>query len=210
MASWSGTNLQDTAGRREADLGWVGAHWVVGAAFLALGFLALAPFIGVLVGAPLLLIFLHLPIYMIHQVEEHGGDRFRRFVNGLFGGQNVLTTGDVLVINLPLVWGVNLAALYAAFIGGPGYGLVAPYAMLLNGLAHVVVAARTRTYNPGLITSVLLFLPLGIATIVVVAHTRTGSIPFHIIGFVLAAIIHLGIMLRLLYRVETLKAAAAG
>ena len=31
----------------------------------------------------LLLIYLHTPIYMLHQVEEHTGDRFREFVNQL-------------------------------------------------------------------------------------------------------------------------------
>jgi len=29
-----------------------------------------------------LLVYLQLPIYLLHQIEEHYDDRFRRFVNG--------------------------------------------------------------------------------------------------------------------------------
>jgi hypothetical protein len=116
---------------------------------MAAGFIALAPLLERTLPAALLLLFLHTPGYMIHQVEEHRGDRLRTFVNGrLFGGLNVLTVGDVLVVNLPLVWGLNLGALYAGYYWGAGYGLVAPYAMLVNAVIHFVTGARLRAY-PG-------------------------------------------------------------
>lgn len=152
-----------------ASDGWLASHWVTGAGFMAAGLLAVGPLLGRLMPLGLFLIFLHTPAYMIHQVEEHTDDRFRRFTNDrVFAGRDVLRPVDILVINLPLVWGVNLAALYAAFAWGAGYGLVAPYTMLVNALAHLGATAQFKTYNPGLVTAVILFLPLGIAAIWVI------------------------------------------
>ena len=52
-------------------------QWPYAALFTA-GFLAvLAPFVFRVAGVPLGLIYLQLPVYMLHQYEEHAGDRFR-------------------------------------------------------------------------------------------------------------------------------------
>jgi hypothetical protein len=50
-------------------------------------------------------IFVLLPIYMLHQYEEHDGDRFRLYVNRTVGnGTDVLTPAAVFVINIGAVW----------------------------------------------------------------------------------------------------------
>ena len=158
---------------------------------MAAGFIAVAPVLVPLLPLGFLLIFLHTPGYMIHQVEEHQGDRFRRFVNDrLFGGSDVLRTVDVLVINLPLVWGLNLAALYAALAAGMGYGLVAPYAMLVNAIAHFGAFARFKTYNPGLWTSALIFVPLSASTIGVIGALPQVTLVHHLVGIGLAVLLH--------------------
>ena len=54
---------------------------VAGAVFMAAALLALVPLLAADWPLALLLIFLHSPGYMIHQVEEHTGDRFRSFVD---------------------------------------------------------------------------------------------------------------------------------
>jgi hypothetical protein len=43
----------------------------------------------------------------------------------------------------------------------PGFGLIAIYGLLVNAVVHIVAAIVKRSYNPGVATSVLLFLPLG-------------------------------------------------
>ena len=40
---------------------------------------------------------------------------------------------------------------------------------VVNALAHVGASARLRVYNPGLVTSILIFLPLGLLTIATIA-----------------------------------------
>jgi Protein of unknown function with HXXEE motif len=170
---------------------WLADYWVVCAGFMAASLLAVAPAASMTL--PIFLIFLHGPAYMIHQIEEHAGDRFRRFTNdNVFGGREALTTAMVLVINLPFVWGVNLLALYAACLWGPAWGLTAAYLVLVNALAHLGASVRLRKYNPGLVTSILLFLPLGIVTIRTIGWSE-GWLP-HVFGAVLAILLHLAIV----------------
>ena len=120
-------------------------------------------------------------------MEEHQGDRFRTFINQrLFDGNQALTSGDVLWINVGAVWGVNLIALYLAHYWGPNYGLVAPYLMLVNALAHIGTVARTGGYNPGLATGFLIFVPLSLMTLWVVPATFLQ----HACGLGISVILH--------------------
>lgn len=169
--------------------GWLQAHWVAGAIFMAGLLLLLAPFF--VADRALLLVYLASPLYMLHQLEEHWGDRFRTYVNGtVFGGAEVLTVADVLWINLPGVWGLNILSLYAAAAFGPGWGLSAAYLILVNGIAHVGMAAHFRGYNPGLVTGAVCFIPFGIASIMLIPATLTQQM----VGLLVSLLIHGGII----------------
>nr|WP_272210591.1 hypothetical protein [Marinicella sp. W31]MDC2876490.1 hypothetical protein [Marinicella sp. W31] len=85
---------------------WLAKRWVSSALFMAFGFMALAPAIALAFFGLAVLLYLHLPAYMFHQVEEHAGDRFRRFANEqMFNGRKVLRPVEVTMVNLPVVWG---------------------------------------------------------------------------------------------------------
>ena len=71
-------------------------HWVYGGFLSGLLLLAILPVMAWGWDPALALIFFQLPVYMIHQFEEHHGDRFREYVNRLFGG-------EVLFISLGIV-----------------------------------------------------------------------------------------------------------
>lgn len=185
---------------------WLEAHWVAGALFMALALLLLLP-TGAGGSGAILLIFLATPIYMLHQIEEHTGDRFRKFVNRtVFGGVEALTVSDVLWINLPGVWGMNLLALYAAHFIDVGWGLAAGYLMLVNGIAHVGMAARFKCYNPGLVTGVVLFIPLGLATAFLVPATTTQQV----VGLLISIAIHAAIIVRVKSNVAAAHHAGTG
>lgn len=182
---------------------WLADRWVAGAGFMAAALIATAPVLPL--PLPVFLIFLHSPFYMVHQVEEHTDDRFRRFVNeNVFAGRDALGVAAVLVINLPLVWGVNLLALYAAVAWGPAWGLVAPYVMLVNALAHVATSARLRKYNPGLVTGTILFLPLSLFTIWTIGWT--GGVFPQLAGAASAILLHAGIIAAVTTRNRSLAA----
>lgn len=179
---------------------WLTGRWVAAAGFMAAALLAVCPLLYATYALPLVLVFLHSPGYMIHQIEEHSEDRFRTFVNKrIFGGRDALSVTAVLVINLPVVWGLNLAALYAAYFWGAGWGLVAPYAMLLNGITHIGASVRFRSYNPGLVSSLLLFLPLSLWTIFLIGPV---GVAYHVAGLGLAIVLHVTIIATVLSRLR--------
>jgi hypothetical protein len=187
---------------------WLASCWVAGAGFMAAALIAVAPLLASAASLPLVLIFLCSPAYMVHQVEEHTHDRFRRFFNErLFDGRDALTIADVLVVNLPLVWGLNLAALYAAFAWGGGYGLVAPYALIVNAVVHVAAALRFRVYNPGLATAVALFVPLGVAAVIVIGREPGVGIAYHLAALAIAVLLHVAIVAWVLFRLPRASSA---
>lgn len=71
-----------------------------------------------------------------------------------------LSPFDVFVINVPGVWGLVGMSLALAATVGVGFGLVAVYLVILNGLIHAVQAVISRGYKPGLGTAII-FLPPG-------------------------------------------------
>ena len=86
-------------------------QWPYAALFTA-GFLAvLARSCFAMPGCPLGLVYLQMPIYMLHQYEEHADDRFRLWVNNMLGHGDVLTPIATFWINSLLVWVLDLVAL---------------------------------------------------------------------------------------------------
>ncbi len=127
------------------------------------------------------LFFALLVIYFLHQIEEHlwpGG--FRQFTDA-----HVFHSGDdnwpvnidgVALVNTAYVWlPIALAAIFPhtlRWLGLAWIGLT-----LINAIIHIVTTVRLRTYNPGLITSIVLLLPFTIFALVLgVEHgTLTGA-----------------------------------
>jgi len=103
-------------------------------------------------------------VYIVHQADEHLGDRFRADVNRMAGCEALSRTA-AFWINLLGVWVFEAAATTLAVSVSPAWGLLAAYLGCFNGLTHLLVAAVRRRANPGLITSVLLLLPVGLAAL---------------------------------------------
>ena len=165
-------------------------HWVYGGALAGALILLLTPVLARGWSPALTASFLSLPIYMLHQYEEHDADRFRRFVNAHIGaGRDVLTPLTVFVVNVPVVWGLAGLSFAAATID-IGYGLLGLYLVVVNAVVHILPALRTRTYNPGLITAVVLFVPLGLYGIGAIDAAGGGTLLRHAEGLVVALAIH--------------------
>lgn len=138
-------------------------QWPYAAAFAACFLLALVPIVWSEAGVAAMLIYVQLPVYMVHQLEEHRGDRFRIYVNErLAAGRTALGRGATFAINLIGVWVLILASILLAYYVEPGLGLIGVYLTGVNAVVHLAVAAARREYNPGLVTAVALFVPLTI------------------------------------------------
>jgi len=169
--------------------------WVYGGALAGLLLLALLPALTTGWSLALVAVLLQLPVYMLHQYEEHDNDRFRQFFNHtVFGGREVLSRGAVFVINVPGVWGVIAAAFCLARFVNIGFGLIAVYLTLVNAVVHVVSALALKRYNPGLATAVLVFLPVGGFGLRQIDQAGGGGPAMQALGLGAAVGIHVAIL----------------
>ncbi len=187
---------------------WIAADWQKALPYLSV--LGIVVWIVLFRSDPLserALWFGLLVIYMLHQIEEHlwpGG--FRQFTNAhvFKSGQDnwPVDIGGVALINIGYVWlPVGLAALYPAalrWVGLLWIGLT-----LINGLTHIVSTIRLRIYNPGLITSIVLFLPFTI--FVLALEAERGALSGTEIGLILIGGVVLHIPVAALFVVPFLR-----
>ncbi|MEM9948960.1 MAG: HXXEE domain-containing protein [Cyanobacteria bacterium P01_D01_bin.36] len=135
-----------------------------------------------------LIAVLLLVAYIIHQFEEHWIDLFGHQY-AFYGDVNQLlltvlgapsesirplTPEAIFVINTSLVWLVGAIAIWRS----PKH-IFATLAMagitLVNGMSHMVMGIAQQSYNPGLLTAVVLFLPLAIAFYRNMLTTKSAS-----------------------------------
>lgn len=155
--------------RPTAARGWPAACWrwlVEDWNWPAAGLVAAALIVGLLpvvfaVGSSALgLVAAQLPLYLVHQGEEHIGDRFRRHINAQAGG-DALSRPATFWINSLGVWGVDLVAIGLAAWLDLVWGFLAVYLTLINAAVHLLAGIVRRESNPGLFTAIVLFLPFG-------------------------------------------------
>lgn len=122
---------------------------------------------------PRWLCWLPLPIYMLHQVEEHGVDlfghcyAFQAALCATLGSPDTsrcpATPEFIAAVNLGTVWIAGLASGLAGpkrlFACTGMVGLIA-----VNAILHVVASIRSGHYDPGLLSSLVLFLPVALWT----------------------------------------------
>jgi Protein of unknown function with HXXEE motif len=152
-----------------------------------------------------------LVIYMLHQTEEHlwpGG--FRQFTNAhVFKSGNdnwPVDIDGVALINIGYVWlPVALAVIYPDALRWVALGWVG--LTLINALTHIVSTIRLRIYNPGLITSIVLFLPFTI--FVLALEVQRGMLSGVQIAMIVVAGILLHVPVAALFVVPFLRRRAA-
>jgi hypothetical protein len=175
-------------------------YWVYGGALCGLLLAALTPVLAR--GWPLwlLAVWLQLPLYMLHQYEEHDDNGFADFVNRhMAGGRDALTPAAVFLINVPGVWGVIAVSWMLAATVRPGLGLIAIYLVLVNAFMHLAGLAALRAYNPGVVTALLGFIPVGGWALASVQRANP-SVVDHILGIGVAVAIHIGIVVYVRHR----------
>ena len=193
-------------------LSCIAAHWQKALPYLSL--LGIVAWIALFRSDPLserALWLALLVIYMFHQTEEHlwpGG--FRQFTNAhVFKSGNdnwPVDIGGVALINIGYVWlPVGLAVIYPAALRWIGLGWIG--LTLINALTHIVSTIRLRIYNPGLITSIVLFLPFTI--FVLALEAQRGMLSGTEIGLVVVAGILLHVPVAALFVVPFLRRRAA-
>jgi len=182
-------------------------QWPAAGLFAAAFLLVLFPIFLQLAGLPLALVYLQLPVYMLHQAEEHLGDRFRRHVNlTVAQGHEALTPWVTFLINSLGVWAYDLVSLFLAWKVWPPLGVAAGYLAVVNGIAHLLQAIARREPNPGLFTGAGLLLPVGALGI------ACSSVPqnwiAHALGCAAALAVHAAIVIHVDRRATLLQTAS--
>jgi len=163
---------------------------------LAAGLLALAPPVSRRTDPVILLAYLQLPSYMIHQYEEHGHGAFKREMNALLPPTvGRLTNGNIFLSNVIGVWFTDAAAITLAANGLSTAALLPPYLAVVNAFLHIAPVLRLRRYNPGLLTALALFLPFGLYCIRTIGRELRATRRDHVLCLVSALGLHLGVVL---------------
>jgi hypothetical protein len=114
------------------------------------------------------------PMYLLHQFEEHGIDALGRHFAFLADMCRTLGHADVSTCpaDAAFVFAVNVVGCTFSFLlpvlfarTRPGFALFGWSIPVVNAFAHVGAALKNGAYNPGLVTSIVLFLPLGFMVI---------------------------------------------
>ena len=118
----------------------------------------------------LFILLLHTPLYMFHETEEwvfsEGfGIFFNRYIFKLPDSANPLDENFIFRVNIGLVWlALPLFGLLASI--DYVYGLWIPYFVIIAGVYHIGIAIKAhKLYNPGLIVSLILNIPVGSWTV---------------------------------------------
>ncbi|HMV41167.1 MAG TPA: HXXEE domain-containing protein [Leptospiraceae bacterium] len=110
-------------------------------------------------------------VYLIHQYEEHWIDLFGNEYSFYYSVNQMLsdilspsspisplTREAIFVINTSLVWLVGVNAIWMSETRiFPTFAMTA--ITLVNAITHVIAGIVKWSYNPGLVTSILLFIP---------------------------------------------------
>lgn len=188
---------------------WFVDNWSRVALPAAIVILLSLPILQVAENRDLVLLYALLPLYMIHQFEEHARGGFVAFFNATIGrGLPVLTTVSAFWINILLVWVLFLAAFASVRFGTTLFLFVPIYATLLNGLLHIATTLAARRYNPGLYTSLALFLPWSIFCLIFFSRLDPAAWRDNIIGLLGGILAHAIIIAYALPRRRRLEALA--
>jgi hypothetical protein len=177
---------------------WFIDNWARASLPLAIVLFLISPFVYKGIGLAAFLVYLTLPFYMLHQYEEHAGGQFKAFVNKTVGrGREIMTDRAIFRVNVLVVWLGTLVVLYLCVYVNIVWGLLSGYLVALNGIVHIVTSIRMRRYNPGLWTSIFVFLPLGIYIIYIINKESGAGWLYNVIFLVVTILLHSMILLNI-------------
>lgn len=180
---------------------WLYENWMKATPFLAFYTFILAFLYVRDVNYPLYLIWLQGIIYWVHEFEEYifpGG--FLEFFNkkplGSTQAEYPLTKVGSFWINIPLVYVAMPLSAALAHFAGVEWGLWTAYFSFLNAFAHVAMFfIFGRKYNPGLVISVLLNIPVAIYMSWYFWANNLVSLQANIISIIVAIIAQASMMI---------------
>ncbi len=112
-------------------------------------------------------LLLQTPLYMLHQAEEYifpggFGEFFNKHIFKLETEDGPLDENFIFLVNILYIW-ILLPLFGILTTIDYRYGLWLPYFSFFAGIAHIALALRAgKLYNPGLIVSLVINIPVGL------------------------------------------------
>lgn len=180
---------------------WLYDNWMKATPFLAFYAFILVFLYVKDVNYPLYLIWLQGIVYWVHEFEEYifpGGflKFFNRYALKSKQDEYPLTKTGSFWINIPLVYiAMPMSAVLAHFYGLE-CGLWTAYFSVLNASMHVIMFFLFKfKYNPGLIVSILLNIPVGIYMIWYFLENDLVSSTTSIVSIIVGIIAQISMMI---------------
>lgn len=174
---------------------WILDNWSRMALPLAVVLLCSLPIFASGDNRSLILLYTLLPVYMIHQYEEHASGGFVEFFNSAIGGgQTVITKVSAFWVNILEVWLLFLASFYLAKYLTIGIAFIPIYLTIVNSFTHIVASIVLRRYNPGLYTGVVLFVPWGVFLLIYFNGISPNALLFNGLGLLVGIAGHVAIV----------------
>ncbi len=145
------------------------------------------------VSDPMFWALVNIPLYLLHQTEEHyipGG--FKQYMNErvLKDSRTALTDRKIFWINILLVWAAFLIFGTLSVVN-IGFGLGIVIFSIINCATHIAQAAKARCYNPGLVMSSVQLLVSLYAAYFITAHGLGSPVAWWAGSIAVAAAAHL-------------------
>ena len=124
----------------------------------------------------LFVILLQTPLYLIHETEEYvfpGGfaQFFNRYIYKTDPENGPFDEKVVFFINMGYVW-IPLPVFGLLSVVNYGFGAWIPYFTFYQGFGHIGLAlAARKLYNPGMVVSLLVNIPVGLWSIIVLVNS---------------------------------------
>ncbi len=129
------------------------------------------------------LILLQTPLYMLHETEEYvfpGGFDifFGRDIFKIKSGPNPLNENFIFFVNIMYIW-ILLPLFGLLSLCNYNLGIWIPYFSFFAGIAHIILSIKAKKiYNPGLIVSIVLNIPVSSWTIFYLYSNKLINSPF--------------------------------
>jgi hypothetical protein len=147
----------------------------------------------------LFLIWIQIPIYLLHQFEEHswpGG--FKKFFNQeifhVENGEYPLNEENIFWINVPIIWIIMPIFATLSYIN-LFFGLWIPFFALFNSSTHIIAAIIKRKYNPGLFISLILGIPVATYTLWLFYTLMDVPLIITLLSLLAVILLHLAIII---------------
>lgn len=153
------------------------------------------------------ILLMNTPLYMFHETEEYvfpGG--FGKFFNmdifKLDTEDEPVNENFIFAINILYIW-LLLPLFGMLSLSNVLFGLWIPYFTFFAGVSHIVLAIKAKkTYNPGLIISLVLNIPFGLWSIIYLSNQGLIDHPIFNLHLLIGLLLNLAlpVMGGLLYK----------